>query len=100
MPMRRENFARRITPQIMAFYKQRAHQLRAEAYVNAGHALWALMKRIVRQHSDCRALRLRPAQMFIEPRHDLHEIARAIAIVELVHEDLIPRVPAGARRAG
>jgi hypothetical protein len=52
MPMRRAELPRRITPQIMAFYKRRAHQLRAEAWVNAGHALWAFMKRIVRRHSD------------------------------------------------
>ena len=48
-PMRRAEFPRRITPQIMAFYKRRAHQLRAEAYVNVGHALWAFLKSIIRQ---------------------------------------------------
>ena len=39
---------RRVTPELMAFYKKRAHQLRAEAYVNAGHALWAWLKTIIR----------------------------------------------------
>jgi hypothetical protein len=47
-PARRASPPRRVTPQIMAFYKRRAHQLRAEAYVNAGHALWAFLKKIVR----------------------------------------------------
>jgi hypothetical protein len=51
MPMRREKLPRRITPQIMAFYKRRAHQLREEAWINAGYALWAFLKRIVRHHS-------------------------------------------------
>jgi hypothetical protein len=48
MPIRRADLPRRITPQIMAFYKRRAHQLRAEAYVNVGRALWAFLKRIIR----------------------------------------------------
>jgi hypothetical protein len=37
---------RRITPELMAFYKRRAHQLRAEAIRNAGSALWALLKKL------------------------------------------------------
>jgi hypothetical protein len=47
-PTRRARPPHRITPQIMAFYKRRAHQLRAEAYVNAGRALWGFLKRIIR----------------------------------------------------
>src|SRR5947207_2008687 len=32
--------------------------------------------------------------MLVEPRHDLDEIARAVAVIELVHEDLVPGVAA------
>jgi hypothetical protein len=46
---RREQ-TRRITPELMAFHKRRAKQLRDAAYVDAMHALWALLKRIVRLH--------------------------------------------------
>src|SRR5712691_9715849 len=46
-----------------------------------------------------RALRLRPAQVLVEARHDLDEVARAIAVVELVQQDVVPSVLAGARRA-
>ena len=46
-----------------------------------------------------RALRLGPAQMLVEPRHDLDEIAGPVAVIELVHEDLVPGVAAGAGRA-
>jgi hypothetical protein len=38
---------RRVTPELMAFYKKRAHQLRAEAIRNTGSALWASLMRII-----------------------------------------------------
>jgi hypothetical protein len=44
--MRRDQ-TRRITPELMAFYKRRAHQLRAEAIRNVGRALWASLMRII-----------------------------------------------------
>ncbi len=47
-PTRRATLPRRVTPELLAFYTRRAHQLRAEAYVNAGHALWTFLKKIVR----------------------------------------------------
>src|SRR4051794_29390576 len=43
--------------------------------------------------------RLSPPQMLVEPRQDLDEIAGPVPIVELVHEDLVPAILAGARRA-
>src|SRR3984893_10732486 len=46
-----------------------------------------------------RAARLRPAQVLVEPRHDLDEIARPVAVIELVHQNLVPGVLAGAGRA-
>ena len=45
-------------------------------------------------------LRLGAAQVLVEPRHQLDEIAGPIAVVELVHEDFVPGVAAGAGRAG
>ena len=39
-------------------------------------------------------------QMFLQPRHQLDEIAWAKAVVELVDEDALPGVSAGARRSG
>ena len=45
-PMRRDQ-SRRITPDLMAFYKKRAHQLHAEAIRNTGRALWAALMRII-----------------------------------------------------
>jgi hypothetical protein len=38
-------------------------------------------------------------QVFLQPRHQLDEVARAEAVVELVDEDALPGVAAGARRA-
>src|SRR6185295_3698443 len=38
------------------------------------------------------------AAMFLQPRHDLDEIAGTVAVVELPLEDLAPRILAGARR--
>src|SRR5258708_17697014 len=46
-----------------------------------------------------RTLRLGAAQMLIEPRHDLDEIAWPVTIIELVHQNVVPGVAAGARRA-
>ena len=39
-------------------------------------------------------------QVLVEARHDLDEVARPIAIVELVDEDVVPAVAARAGRAG
>src|ERR1043166_4794113 len=47
-----------------------------------------------------RALGLGAAQVLVEARHDLDEVARAVAIVELMQQDLVPRILAGAGRAG
>ena len=44
--MRRDQM-RRITPELMAFYKKRAHELRAEAIRNMGRALWALVRQVI-----------------------------------------------------
>ena len=44
--MRRDH-PRRVTPERMAFYKQRAKELRDEAYRDMWRALWALLKKIV-----------------------------------------------------
>jgi hypothetical protein len=38
-----------VTPELMAFYKRRAHQLRAEAWLNMWRAVWAALTRIVRR---------------------------------------------------
>ena len=35
------------------------------------------------------ARRLGPPQMLVEPRQDLNEIAGLVAVVELVHENLV-----------
>ena len=45
-PERRDQ-ARRLTPELLAFYKQRAKQLRDQAYIDAVLALWALLRRLV-----------------------------------------------------
>src|SRR6476620_9737820 len=37
--------------------------------------------------------------MFVEPRHDLDEVARPRAVIELMREDAVPAVLAGAGRA-
>src|SRR6516162_11611327 len=37
-------------------------------------------------------------QMLLQPRHQLDEVARAEAVVELVDEDALPGIAAGARR--
>src|ERR1700733_11113507 len=50
--------------------------------------------------SNRRAFRLGPAQVLVEPRHDLDEIARAVPIIELMHQNFVPGVLAGARRTG
>jgi hypothetical protein len=44
----RRDTARRVTPQIIDFHIQRAHELRAEAYRNIGRALWALLVKLTR----------------------------------------------------
>ena len=45
------------------------------------------------------ALGLRPAQVFVEPGHDLDEIAGPRAVVELRGQNAVPAVAAGAGRA-
>src|SRR5262249_5703264 len=57
--------------------------------LHAGYILRALHRR---------AFRLGAAQVLVEPRHDLDEIARPITVVELVAQDLVPGVAAGAGR--
>ena len=47
MKPRRRDEPRRITPELMAFHKHRAKRLRDQAYVDAMHALWALLKKFV-----------------------------------------------------
>src|SRR5438132_13083464 len=41
-----------------------------------------------------------PLQMFLQAGHQLDEVARPEAVVELVDENAFPGVAAGARRAG
>src|SRR5262249_24412780 len=55
--------------------------------------------RVVTPPLSRRALRLRPPQMLVKPRHDFHEIAGARAVVELRVKNAVPRVAAGAGRA-
>ena len=45
-PERRDR-PRRLTPELLVFYKARAKQLRDEAYVDAVWALWAWLKRLI-----------------------------------------------------
>ena len=49
MKPERRDAPRRITPELMAFYKQRAKQLRDQAYVDAVRAVCAWLKRIARR---------------------------------------------------
>ena len=44
----RRDTARRITPELMTFYKMRAKQLRDEAFRDMWRGLWALLTRIGR----------------------------------------------------
>ena len=48
MKPERRDLQRRVTPELMAFYKQRAKQLRDEAYVHAVLTLWAWLREIIR----------------------------------------------------
>ena len=48
---------------------------------------------------DGRVPGLAAAQVLVEARHDLDEIAGTVAVAELVHQDLVPGIAAGARRA-
>jgi len=43
----RRDTARRITPELMAFYKMRAKQLRDEAFRDMWRGLWALVMKIM-----------------------------------------------------
>ena len=44
----RRNHPRRVTPELMAIYKKKAHQLRAEAYRNMMRKLLAALARLTR----------------------------------------------------
>src|SRR5579863_3549048 len=44
--------------------------------------------------------RLASLKMLLQPRHELDEVARPVAVVELMDEDSLPAVAAGAGRAG
>ena len=48
MKIERRDTARRVTPEIIDFHIQRAHELRRDAYRNMGRALWALLVRLKR----------------------------------------------------
>jgi len=45
----RRDQSRRVTPELMAFHKRRAHWLRDEAWRNMWRALWASLKGILRR---------------------------------------------------
>jgi hypothetical protein len=42
----RRDTARRVTPELMAFYKARAKQLRDEAFRDVWRGLWALLMKM------------------------------------------------------
>ena len=46
---RRETSSRRITPDLIAFYIKRGHELRAEYYRNMWRAIWAWLTSIGRR---------------------------------------------------
>jgi len=46
-PTRRDS-SRRVTPELMALYKKRAHRLRQEAWRDMWRASWHRLKRIIR----------------------------------------------------
>jgi hypothetical protein len=48
-PGRRETSSRRITPDLIAFYIRRAHELRAEFYRNMWRAVWTVLTGIGRR---------------------------------------------------
>jgi hypothetical protein len=50
-PGRRDPPPRRITPDLIAFYIKRGHQLRAEYYRNMWRAIWAVLIGIGRRNS-------------------------------------------------
>src|SRR5271166_3570919 len=52
-----------------------------------------------RGHDGKRVFIPLPLQMRLQPRHQLDEVAGAEAVVELVHQDPLPGVAAGAGRA-
>jgi len=45
----RRDTARRITPEKMAFYKRKAHRIRAAACRHLGRAAWALLLKLGRR---------------------------------------------------
>jgi len=44
-PGRREPSSRRVTPDLLAFYIKRAHQLRADYYRDMWRAVWGWLSR-------------------------------------------------------
>jgi hypothetical protein len=48
-PGRRETSSRRVTPDLIAFYIRRAHDLRAEYYRNMWRAIWGWLINIGRR---------------------------------------------------
>src|SRR5690349_8191710 len=48
----------------------------------------------------CRSVAGDGLQMLLKARHELDEVARAVPVVELVADDVLPAVAAGAGRAG
>src|SRR5882757_5869779 len=46
-----------------------------------------------------RAFSFRPPHVLVEPRQDFYKIAGPVAVIELVHQNFVPGVLAGARRA-
>lgn len=42
-PRRRDPFPRRVTPDLIAFYIKRGHELRAEFYRNMWRKVWAAL---------------------------------------------------------
>jgi hypothetical protein len=47
----RRDTPRRITPDLIEFYKKRAHELRAEYYRDMWRAIWVSLTRIGRRRS-------------------------------------------------
>ncbi len=45
-PGRRDE-ARRVTPELLAFYKKRAHRLRDEAWRNLWRHVWASLMKVI-----------------------------------------------------
>src|SRR5262249_57238508 len=72
------------------------------AWSRGGHPLKAGIACVLKRDTTLnrRTFRLTSPQVFIEAGKDLHEIAGPIAVIELVQQDLVPRILACAWRAG